>query len=289
MNELWFPGARRDPGPAWKVSGQPHPKKGTVYHSMVGSWASAVAVLNGSEESSWQFSILKSGETLQHYEVTAWAWHCGDRDDPAGEISNNRDLDGIEFEGGPIGNESEPLTEAQVAAAIKLTAWLLEQGHLPNLRRTGDNRGRWEHNEIIPTACPSHRIPHQKIQQGVVDLEEDDMTPQEMLKQMLTLNVPIWGATGPVTLSQLLHYAYHGSPTEHQGFATYKQILQVAKIAVTNRDGLQAANDAIAEHLAVHNSSGGVIDRSTGEFVAKLAALLGQMGDDIDELAETFE
>jgi hypothetical protein len=119
--------------------------------------------------------------------------------------------------------------------------------------------------------------------------EEDNMTPQELLKQMLTLNVPIWPTTKQITLSQLLHYAYHGSPTEHEELATINQILQVVQIAVTNRDGLQAANDAFVEHLAVHNSSGGVIDRSTGEFVAKLAALLGQMGDEVDELAETFE
>lgn len=119
--------------------------------------------------------------------------------------------------------------------------------------------------------------------------EEDDVTPQELLEQLLTLNVPIWGGEGQVTLNQLLHYAYHGSPTEHKKLVTLDQAAPLAKVADTNRLGLAAARAAIARHLTEHNTSGGPADRYTGEFLVELARLLGQMEEEISEFAKNIQ
>ncbi len=167
---LWYPRAIRRDGPAGRVSGPRTPKYGAIYHSMVGK------VRPAQTGHSWQFSVFKNGTVEQHYPVTAWCWHSGDRDDPAGDITNNRDLFGIEHEGGPIGNESEPLTARQLAATIDLTAWAIAEGHISNLSRSGDRRGLWEHNEIpeASTACPSNRIPWGVIIERATK-EEDSM------------------------------------------------------------------------------------------------------------------
>src|SRR3990172_7123210 len=154
MRAAWCPFATRRDGPASKVSGPAQQKRGAVYHSIVGSYSSALAGLdNMAVQKSWHFTVLKDGRVFQHFPAAAWAWHCGDRDDPSGEISNNRDLIGIEHEGGPEGNESEPLTESQLEASARLTAWLVAEGHIPNLGRSGPSRGFWEHNEIVATSC----------------------------------------------------------------------------------------------------------------------------------------
>jgi N-acetyl-anhydromuramyl-L-alanine amidase AmpD len=180
MRELWYPAATRDIGPPNKVSGPPSLKKGAVYHSMVGAFAAARARLFGSDTASWHFSVLKNGAVYQHYPVNAWAWHCGDRDDPAPEITNNRDLIGIEHEGGPPGNTSEPLTEAQLEASATLTSWLLAERHIGNLSRIGETRGLWEHREMYATACPSGRIPWARLVNLVTQTsEEDEMTDAE--------------------------------------------------------------------------------------------------------------
>ena len=149
---LWYPQAIRRDGPAGRVSGPPQEKHGAIYHSMVGK---ARPQQTGN---SWQFGVFKDGLVEQYYPVTAWCWHSGDRDDPGSDITNNRDLFGIEHEGGPVGNESEPLTARQLAATIELTKWALAEGHIHDLTRTGPHRGLWEHREVRATACPSERF-----------------------------------------------------------------------------------------------------------------------------------
>ncbi len=161
----WYPGAIRVLGPRGRVSGSQQPKHGAIYHSMVGS------VRPAQTAHSWHFSVFKTGRIEQHYPAKAWCWHAGDRDDPAGDISNNRDLIGIEHEGGRLSNVREPLTTAQVAADIRLTAWLVKEDHIHKLTRIGSHRGLWEHNEIRNTACPSGRIPWVRIIAGVQAIE----------------------------------------------------------------------------------------------------------------------
>lgn len=169
MGASRYPGAIWVPGPRGRVSGSPQPKHGAIYHSMVGKARPADTA------HSWHFSIFKSGRIEQHYGANAWCWHAGDRDDPAGDISNNRDLIGIEHEGGPPGNFGEPLTPAQIASDIRLTYWLVQEDHIHNLTRIGSHRGLWEHNEIRATACPSNRIKWVLIIAGVKRLVEGEM------------------------------------------------------------------------------------------------------------------
>ncbi len=176
MGASRYPGAIWVPGPRGRVSGPQQPKHGAIYHSMVGSSRPADTA------HSWHFSIFYTGRIEQHYACNAWCWHAGDRDDPAGDISNNRDLIGIEHEGGRIGNTREPLTPAQVASDIRLTYWLLEEDHIHKLTRIGPHRGLWEHNEIRATACPSNRIPWVPIIAGVKRLVEGEM---EMAKTFI--------------------------------------------------------------------------------------------------------
>lgn len=123
--------------------------------------------------------------------------------------------------------------------------------------------------------------------------EEDDVTPQELLKQLLTLNVPLYPKDGqpsqPVTLNELLHYAYHGSPTEHKKLVTLDQAVPLAKVADTNRLALAVVRAALDKHLEVHNQSGGALDRYSGPFLVELARLLGQMEEATSEFAKNIQ
>ncbi len=104
-------------------------------------------------------------------------------------------------------------------------------------------------------------------------------SPQELLNQLLTLPVPIWGDEGRrKTLHELLHYAYHGGPGARQKFAFKKT---VAKL----REAVVEANNSIGTHLDQHNTSGGVIDRVSGEFLTRMADLLDELEEDLRDAA----
>jgi hypothetical protein len=98
--------------------------------------------------------------------------------------------------------------------------------------------------------------------------------PPEVLRQLLTMNVPIFGADGPVTLHQLLHYAYHGSPTEHQALVPAGRVEKL-------RAAVEEARGALAEHIKMHNQSGGAIDRVSGAFLERLADLLNDIETEV--------
>lgn len=155
MTVLWYPDAERRPGPPNKTYAAPNLIAGAVLHSMVGSLAGAMAELDRpSRDASWCFSITQAGMVLQHYPLTASTWHCGSQ-------QWNTRLVGIEHEGGPIHNPSEPLTPRQLAASVELVKWIaLQGGWTP--ARTG-KQTLFEHREVSPsnrpTACPSGRIP----------------------------------------------------------------------------------------------------------------------------------
>ncbi len=101
---------------------------------------------------------------------------------------------------------------------------------------------------------------------------EPNQPVQEILSQLLTLNIPIAGATGPVNLNQLLHYAYHGSPTEHKnlGFAPSARVEKL-------REAVAAAQNALAIHIREHNTSGSIIDRFSPEHIGRMADLLDEL------------
>lgn len=171
MPELWAPFAVRRDGPASKVGypGRLHaPKRGEVKHSAVGSVAGAFQVLdNHSINSSWHFTVDKGGTVFQHYPLTVNCWHGNDTDSD-GAVAANFDLIGIEHEGGPPGNESEPLTDEQVRATVMVSQWAAAQFGFERFGRYPEQAGVWtlaEHNQVgnSPTACPSNRIPWPRI------------------------------------------------------------------------------------------------------------------------------
>ena len=150
--------------------------KGEIKHSMVGGFLGAWGEManmalkpNGSFQvpKSFTFSILKSGVTYQHYPLEAIAW-------TAGSFGANLAYISEEHEGGPPGNESEPLTTLQYQATLQLTQAIRQV--LPHLGPPDRAMNLREHNEFAPTACPSGRIPWARL---ITDLREDGMTPEE--------------------------------------------------------------------------------------------------------------
>jgi hypothetical protein len=117
-----YPDAEWFPGPAGKQGYAGHVNQnamaGMVLHSMDGFWATGGTniLLNGS--TSWHFSILRSGKVLQHYELEAQTYHCG-------IASQNRRLIGIEHEAvHGFTHSTNNITEAQIAASVKLCQWI---------------------------------------------------------------------------------------------------------------------------------------------------------------------
>lgn len=154
MTALWYPDAIRRLGPPHKVYAVENMLTGAVLHSMVGPLSAAFGELDrASRQASWHFSVAKAGLVYQHYPLTASTWHCG-------SPHWNQRLVGIEHEGGPVGNESEPLTTAQREASVRLVRWIARECGWSRLERRVT---LWEHNEVSPadrpTACPSGRIP----------------------------------------------------------------------------------------------------------------------------------
>lgn len=155
----WYPGPTLKRG-YYSAAGElqtSSPKNGIICHSMVGSVDNALARLELSPwvprgDASWQFSVTKTGKVLQHYDSLDVCWHAGSR------VRNFLTI-GIEHEGGPEGNESEPLTPAQLAASVDLVSWLCDQHGIPQVRDTNTLAGLLEHNQVYATACPSGRIP----------------------------------------------------------------------------------------------------------------------------------
>lgn len=146
-----YPPATQFPGPAEKqgyLDLTVNRQQGVVCHSMVGGYMGAMARLFSPDRASWHFSIRKTGECVQHYRTGEITWH-------AGSPRWNKQLIGIEHEGGAPGNESEPLTPAQLVASVTLVRWLARECGFPLIRRVG----LWEHNELSGTQCPSGRIP----------------------------------------------------------------------------------------------------------------------------------
>ena len=154
---LFYPGAYQAPGPAGKVYPEGNTVEGVVLHSMQGSYEGALTVLmdesvtntNRYRAACWHFSILRDGSVFQHYPLDAAPFHAGNGTD-------NKRLIGVEHEGGPPGNLSEPLTEAQVTSGVALVLWIKEQAGWPDLAR---HVRLLEHGEVYSTSCPNGRIP----------------------------------------------------------------------------------------------------------------------------------
>ena len=168
-----YPPARWYPGPTWKqgydFAPGPNRKRGIVPHSMEGSLAGALSVLEGPRHSSWQFSITTLGAIYQHYNVTADCWHGADVDNDD-NVRANLDLIGIEDEG----FAGQMLAGAQVITLAHLYSWLQdEHGFQPYVRL----QTVYEHGEVADswTECPSGRIPHQAVAGTIAQLRDEHL------------------------------------------------------------------------------------------------------------------
>ena len=139
-----------------KTSGLHNPFA-AVYHSSEGTLAGGMAVLDGPREASWHLFNPKRGSMLQHYPLNILAWHAR---------GYNRESIGVENEG----FAGQALTSSQVLHLQSLSLWLVEERWLDGLTRGGTTQTLWEHNEVgvnqnppYGTACPSNRIPWDKI------------------------------------------------------------------------------------------------------------------------------
>ena len=116
----------------------------------------------------------------------------------------------------------------------------------------------------------------------VYGVTHDDIVQpaQEIMKQLLTLTVPIHGAGGqPPTFYQLLHYAWHGGPGADQKYALKSSVAKLRAATVE-------ANNSIATHIEQHNTSGGMIDRVSGDALNRMADLLDQIEEELRAAGE---
>lgn len=151
-----YPAAVQRPGPAGKVWPDVNTVAGVICHSMQGNYdPGALSVLddesltdNHYRAASWHFSILRDGTVIQHYALNASPFHAGNH-------AANARLIGIEHEGGPPDNLSEPLTAQQTVASVALVRWIAQQAGWAMARHIT----LLEHNETTSTVCPSGRIP----------------------------------------------------------------------------------------------------------------------------------
>ena len=146
MSELWYPDAIRDPAPTSKTWQLVNTFQGVILHSMEGYWPAARAMLMGSAEVSWHYSILQDGSVHAHYRLDESPWHAGSK-------AQNLRLIGVEHEG----VKGEPLTPLQLKASVALVRWIAREARWEGLQR---GTTLMEHHEVNPaTQCPSGRIP----------------------------------------------------------------------------------------------------------------------------------
>jgi len=161
----WYELATPSLGPTWKQEDERNAIRGIVLHSAEGFHEGLLRILNGPLRRSWHFSVLFDGTVLQHYPVTVVTWH--------GQAANAFTI-GIEHEG--TANLQPSLTQAQVESSSRLVREIADFGGF-TLRRPFDARDSfatlWEHNELTrfgsePTACPSRRIPWNRIMEELM-------------------------------------------------------------------------------------------------------------------------
>lgn len=146
-------------GPVGKQYQEANQCLGVVVHSMEGSYAGALTVLDDESgtistyrAASWQISVLKDGRKIQHYPIESACFQAGSR------YWNVR-LVGVECEGAA----GEPLTPQQVQSVGEIITEIAALKVWTPSRAPGVQT-LYEHNELLPpgaTQCPSHRIPWQ--------------------------------------------------------------------------------------------------------------------------------
>lgn len=155
ISGAWFDWADWHRGPASKLWPDLNQAAGVVFHSAVGTLQGVIDVVMGPLEKSVTGVVGYDGKLIQFYPVTASPWANGSHE-------ANKLYLGFEFEGGLVGNESEPLTPLQVDAAEHILRDLAEWKGVP-LSFWQRPSTLIEHNELIATACPSGRIPWDEL------------------------------------------------------------------------------------------------------------------------------
>lgn len=151
MADTWGAYAIVRPGPPHKT-GVPgvysRHGQGVVVHSAEGSLEAALGVLDDPRPASWHLTVAKDGRYYQHYPIEVVCWHAG--------FDANVRYVGVECEG----VAGEPLTPEQVSTLRSILDWLQAVDAWP-VRERGVTL--WEHNEFMPTNCPSGRIPWDQL------------------------------------------------------------------------------------------------------------------------------
>lgn len=171
----WFTWAIRDPGPLSKTNGGRNTVRGFVPHSAEGYWPHLQTLLHSpARQASWGASNLKDGQLIQHYPIYVQTWTSG-----AGYPNNNF------FSNETEGVAGEPLTDGQVANIVRQIRELSElRNWVPERPSNAQDVGAtlYEHRECVrwgaePTACPSGRIPWERILREL----EDDMAAIQLV------------------------------------------------------------------------------------------------------------
>lgn len=174
INQGWFDWMRRVPGPPDKVYTEVNNHAFVVPHSAVGYYHGWLARLFSQERDannryttyaavSVHVWVNYDGSAIQHYPIQASCWGSGSR------YSNTHSIS-IEFEGGPSDNVSEPLRPQQVVTLIHILRELNDNPRYWHRPRDENDKDAtlYEHRECTrfgsaPTACPSFRIPWDRI------------------------------------------------------------------------------------------------------------------------------
>lgn len=265
-DKWWFPEAKQCPGPDWKqgytfVDGYTnnHLGKGACVHSLEGSYDAGIYVLESPKKVSWTFLIRKVGPPVQHYPANAITWHCGRYGDSQGEFAGNACLLGIEVEG----DKDEPLTLSQIAWLINILQWYWRLNDLgepsrPEAVQTqqvggipaiGDDE-LWEHNEIVPTDCPSGRIPWDIIIKGLI--MPDKPTEWERYTKGLALELQFFTRVAGLSFDigregQMLDAVWRrsggDSPLDHAVFKRVAGLCQQLRAAVNDLEARCTVGD----------------------------------------------
>jgi len=232
----WFDWMRREPGPPDKVYSQPNAVDFYVAHSAVGyygGWANRL--FSTARDASGRYTayaavsthgwIPYNGACIQHYPLTASCWASGSR------AANTRGV-AFETEGGAPGRESEPLTEAQKQALLRILGDIAAWKGVSNRywrRPAGANdldATLYEHRECVrfgsgATACPSDRIPWDELLNRLTPRAADGWQSEPPYQVLYNNSVPVLRVGGglPGRISKLFGDHYLWLRLEEKGVA----------------------------------------------------------------------
>jgi N-acetyl-anhydromuramyl-L-alanine amidase AmpD len=142
--------------------------RGSFWHDNQGWRNGAFSTFCDPDRGSAHINFNFDGPPWQFVDFDDAAWHAGGRIPTGHNDLANLFFWGFEFEGGyPT---PTPITDYQIAEAVKCTRWLADTyGFQWKAVRRED---LWEHREVYPTSCPNDRIPWPKV---IAALKEQPM------------------------------------------------------------------------------------------------------------------